>query len=639
MQVITATQDDLKGYQTAIKKTFGLLVPQFKTLNKFDNIGASLPVTQLAIHSSGVGLISASGGTAADGYLKLPHEVLSYNATRTDWLLNWDTTESGASVTVGIGDSTAGYMVTIANSGGNVVITMPSGATTTGALTGTVNLNISIATGNMGITCSVHILDFLSLATNNPLRVPVYEWAALTKNKLFHAYFKSNTTSSKITGFFHNMKNWDGDPLGQMLTRSMIVKGAGYWDEHDNMVILPTRSSTASPLKVLHFFHGRTLNAFSVIDITMTDNADTARTLLNAGYAIISTTGGSTTNGAGSGNDKDWWGNPRGTQLAAEVYEALAGSVTNTGKEYLIGWSMGGMSSSNYARVHADRIAGIFHSCPVLDAEESAANYPGDTTRQNLSIQGNTTLKQSIDIAYSAWYVSLVASNTTDPQTDGGTNWRQVAGPGCEPCLGFKNAIVATVTSAVTNTSSNIALTAIGTGLKIQAGDWIYFKYAGQLRQVYFTATGTSGAVSLNAPVTLAAGDQVSIVRGDKRPGYDYNWYNRGSGGTQWIAGTYGAGAFKRRNSAHPELDVRPHNPTRFVDVYAEASIPFLIMVGGDGTASGNDGILNNAPMFAFRDAVNALAPNLVTILVGSGGHVGAGTVSAIQTLNFFNSL
>lgn len=608
----------------AIQKRFGIIIPAFKTANKFDNLGASLSSPQLAIHASGTGLISGTAATNADGYIKLPHEVTGRTITRTDWLLSWDTTESGASMTVGIGDST-GYLITVANSGGNVVITWPSGATVTSALTGTVNICFSIVTGNMYITCSAQIIGLPTLATSVPLRVPVYEVVSLTKTKLFHAYFKTNTTTSKIAGFLHNINNWDGDPTGQLLTASVACNVAGYVGEHQNIIIIPARINYTTPLKVVHFFHQRAAQATSIIDIAIGDNGETARRLIDAGYSIIGTSGG-IYNGAAAagGTETDWWGNPRGTSQANEVYETLAAYVTNVGKENLVGYSMGGMSAANYLRNNPTRVAAVWLTCPVLDAEE---------TGSALAVQTQAALKASIDAAYCSWYLTLTTT-VVDPQTDSGTNYRQVSGPGQNPAPGVRNYTLATVSSTVTN--SNTVPTSAGT--RFYPNDVVYFKWSGQTRTVLYMQTGTVNSIILDAPVTLAASETISIIRHDGRRGHDYYWHlDRPL--TEWSSGNRGINAFVKRKSAHPEFDVRPYNPLRFADIYAELGIPFHIMVGGDATSTGNDGILNNAPMFAFRDAVNAITPGLVTMVSGSGSHLGNTTLSWSDLLTLFNSI
>lgn len=616
-----------------LRKRFGIVMPQIKTAAKFENLGAALPSVQLAVHSSGTGLISATPGSNADGYLKLPAEVHGFVNTRTDWLLSWDTTESGASITLGLGTSGSGYAVTIANSGGNVVITWPSGATTTGALSGTVNMNISLATANGGITASAHILGSpASLTSTNPYRVPVYDWQRLTLTGLYHAYFKTNCATSKIIGFLHNMRGWDGDPTCQLLTRTMLANASGMpvafvggstLGENESIIVIPERTQVGKTVKVCHFFHGRSLSGRSIFDVTIADAGETPRQLLALGYAVIASSGGIYNTGAQTAaTETDWWGNPVGTQKASEVYETLFANVPNIGKEYLIGWSMGGVSSLNYARTNPDRIGAIWLSCPVTDLEESG---------NSLAIQTSSTLKASLDRAYCSYYVSLVNGNTADPQTDNGTNWRQISGPGQYPSQGFRNYAISTVQAGVTNS----AVISIASGVFVYPGDILHFKYSGQTRQIVQMASNTY--ISLDAPVTLSAGDPVSILRPDARRGYDYAWLS-GRPMTEWSASTKAKGDVVLRKSARPELDVRPHNPTRFADLYAQLNVPVRIMVGGDGTSAGNDGILNNAPMFAFRDAVNAFRAGLITIVAGSGGHLTAGTVSASDTTTFFEA-
>jgi hypothetical protein len=260
------------GDTTAFKPFLGLVIPAFRTANKFDYLGAALPATQLAIHASGTGLVSPAAGTVAEGYLKLVREVTTDQFTRKDWLLSWDTTEANASISVGLGDAATGLVITIANSGGNVVVTKPSGATASGALTGTVSIGISIASGNMGLTSSVHLLGApLALATANVWRGPIYEYTAAWKPNLAHAYFKTTATSCKIVGFLDNALSWDGDPNGVLLTRTMAINAAGVPGDHDSYIIIPERANLFTPLRVAHFFHGRTQTAYNLIDVASTD--------------------------------------------------------------------------------------------------------------------------------------------------------------------------------------------------------------------------------------------------------------------------------------------------------------------------------------------------------------------------------
>lgn len=608
------------------RRAYGICVPAFKSTGKFDNISAALSSPSLAIHSSGTGVVSATSGTIALGYMRLPQEVTGFNFTRTDWLVSRDMSETNRWQTFSIGDTVTGYKINVYDSSGYLVVKWPSAATTSAAMTGTVNLTVSFATGNGGITASVSVLGLPSITGTNPFRVPVFEYNKLVKTKLFYAGFATNATSSKLTGFLHNKNGWDGDPTGQLLTQTVILNGAGApynsattLVEHENMIVIPARASLATPLKVVHFFHGRTLLHTSFLDVTIADAGETARQLLNGGYAIIGTSGGN----ANYPQERDWWGNDIGTERAGQVFDAANTSIKNLGKEYLVGWSMGGVSCANYLRRYPERVGAIWLSCPVLDLEENNGT---------LSIQGNTTLKSSTDLAYNSWYLSLVASNTADPQTDGGTNWRQVSGPGELPNIGVRNYTVTTVGTAATNN----ATIALASGTRIYPGDIIYFKYSGQTRIVSHQATGLPNSVALDAPITVAVGDPVSIIRNDGRAGYDFQWTNRPP--QEWVAGSYGANTFYKRKSAHPELDVKSYNPANFYDLFAGLNVPFHIMVGGDGTSTGNDGVLNNAPMFAFRDGVNAIRSGLVTLIIGSGGHLASTTLSATDTKTLFDA-
>lgn len=608
------------------RRAYGIVVPAFKSVGKFDNLSASLPATLLAIHSSGTGLVSSTAGTIALGYIRLPQEVTGFNITRSDCLGSYDMSETNRWMTFSLGDTATGYKINIYDSAGYWVIKWPSAATTKAAMTGTISFSVSFTTGNGGVTASVSVLGLPTLTGANPFRVPVFEYNKLIKTKLFYAGFATSATTSKITGFLHNKGGWDGDPLGQLLTQTVVLNGAGTAYptasgsvEHENIIIIPSRSNLATPLKVVNFFHGRTQLHTSFIDVTIADSGSTARTLLNAGYAIIATSGGSSS----WPQERDYWGNDAGIDRAGQTFDAINTNVKNIGKEYGIGWSMGGVSATNYIRRYPERVAALDLSCPVLDLEETGNSF---------AIQTNSTLKSSTDAAYNSWYISLVASNTADPQTDNGTNWRQVSGPGELPFVGVRNFTITTVGTAATANST----VALASGTRVYPGDVIYFKYSGQTRTIVNQATGVPNSVTLDAPITVAVGDPVSIVRPDGRSGYDFRWLNRPN--LEWTAGTYGADVFNKRKSAHPELDVKPYNPANFYDLYAQLNVPIRITVGGDGTSTGNDGILNNAPMFAFRDGVNALRAGVVTLVAGSGSHITVGNISASGTLSLFNA-
>lgn len=605
---------------SSIKKGFGLLVPQFKSALKFDNIGSALG-TAFAIHSSGNGLISSSGGTTASGYLKLNIEVTGRRTTRTDWLVSWDTTESGASMTFGLGTLATGYTVNIANVGANVVFTAHDATTFTAPVSGTVLFSISFTTGNGSITSSASLLGIPTLTgTTNVFRVPCFAVSKVRKTGLYYAYQATNTVTSKITGMLHNSFSYDGDPTAQLLTQTVIRDAAGSANEHDNIIVIPARSSPSTPLRVLHYFHGRTLTYKSMIDVSVCDAGETARRLINAGYAYISTSGGL----GNTTSETDYWGNAWGVEKAHQLFDVLQDNVKNIGKEYLFGISMGGTSILNYARTYPDNIAAMEGNCPVTDLEE---------TGSSLAIQTQATLKNSLDLAYCSWYYSLASANTNDPQTL--TNWSQVSAPGGQPLADMRGISAATVASTVT-ASSTVALTMIG-NTRFFPGDYVYFKASRISARVLSTSSGVPSSITLDGPVTLIAGEFVNITR-PYNFGWDFQWQNRPN--LEWTASSSGIYIYQKRKSATPELDVRPNNPTRFFDFYAELGIPIAIRVGDSGGtgSSGNDGILNNAPMYAFQAGVNALNTGLVTLEQRTGAHTASSTFNPAGTVTFFNT-
>jgi hypothetical protein len=604
------------GITATAKKSFGLLIPQFKAVGKFDYLGAALPANQMALHSSGIGLVSYTAGTFSDGYLKLSSEVTGNQANRLDWLIAWNTAEAGASISVGLGDTTNGYLVTIANTGGNVVVTWPSGATVSAALTGTVNLSVSITTGNTWITCSLSVLGVvaLALAAANPYNVPVFEVAKVSKSNLAHVYFKNNSTTSKITGFLHNAKSYDGDPTGQMLTQSVIVNSSWVTDEDENMIVLPPRASLSTPLKMAHFFHGRTQTYKAFMDVTLGDFGKTCAALLNAGIGVMGSSGG-----VGSTNaDTDGFGMPRLIDKAEALSDVLYNNVSNIAGEYGVGWSMGGLGVSNYLKRNPLKVKAAWLSSPVLDTEESGVQ---------------STLGANIIAASTSYYVSKTDSNTTDPRTDDGTNWVRISDPGADPVWMAKTLSVTTVTTGATSAS-----TTVGSNAKIFPGDTLYFKWSKSVAKVKNMVGANATAINLDRTITTNTGEPVAVFplnRSIQDIGSDFYWGQRAT--QEWTASSKNKNDYVRRSSANPINDIKPHNPTNFADMYAALNVPFRIMVGGDGTASGNDGILNNNQMFAFATKVNAFKAGLVTMVIGSGAHVSPTTLSAADTLSFFN--
>jgi alpha-beta hydrolase superfamily lysophospholipase len=615
----TTPEKDKLARVNSIKKSFGLLIPQFKTVGKFDYLGAALPANQLALHSSGVGLVSSTAGTFSDGYLKLSSEVTGNQANRLDWFIAWNTAEANASISVGLGDAANGYLVTIANTSGNVVVTWPSGATVSAVLTGTVNISLSITTGNAWITCSMSVLGViaLSLAASNPYNVPVFECVKLAKPNLAHVYFKNNSIASRIVGFLHNSKSYDGDPTGQLLTQSVIVNAGWITDEDENMIILPARSNPLIPLKVVQFFHGRTQAYKDFINVAVGDFGKTAYTLLNAGYAVISTSGGVGT----INSDTDGFGSPRWLDKAEALFDVVQNNVSNILGEYLEGWSMGGVAASNYLRRNHTRVKAVWLSCPVMDLQESGVR---------------TSLGVNIDAAYAPFYISKSDSNVADPRTDGGVNWALISDPGADPIQGIK-ILTATRTTAASTNSNAVTL---ASNLKLVPGDMIYFKYSKVWAKVAQMLDTNTTITILDRNVTVLNGEPIGLIpigRDLSQIGNGYEWRDRLT--QEIVVGTsYSKGKIVRRTSANPINDTIPHNPINFADLFAELNVPYHIMVGGDGTAAGNDTILNNNQMFAFATKVNALNAGLVVMVPGSGSHVSPTSISSSDTLTFFNA-
>lgn len=602
----------------AIKSNFGgIVIPVFQSALKFNNLGSPLPGSVLSIYSSN-GLIATTSGTTATEYFDIP-EITSQKVTRTDWLLTWDPSDTTASITLSIGSIGSGYTIVVANSSGNLSVTLHDGTTFSGSNTNITSLSVSFTTGNGSVTSSVSVMGAPSLTgSTNPYLVPVFATSIVTKNQLFYAGFSNNSVTSRIMGFLHNPNSLDGDPLGQLLTQTVSMNQAGVPGEHDNIMIIPARANTSLPLKVVHGFHGRTGTYAQLFTVTLGDAGATIRGLLNAGYAYIATSGGvGNTNG-----ECDYWGNQWGIEKAHQVFNALQYNVKNIGKEYLFGESMGGVSMLNYARSHPDNIGAMWASCPVTDLEESGSA---------LAIQVSS-LKSSVDLAYNQWFYSLVASNTADPQTDNGTNWRLCSIPGGQPPIGMR--LFSYTKVATGATSSTIALSSAAS---IFPGDIVYFKAAGIQQVVKRMSTGSPNSVTMPGSVTATLNEFVSVQK-PSQPialGWDFNWEGRPS--LEWVASTQSQYAFAKRKTAHPELDVRPFNPTQFMDFYAELNVPIHIMVGGS-SFTGNDGILNNTPMQTFANGVNAITANLVTLIQGSGSHVAATTFSASDTLSLFNA-
>lgn len=628
---------DSAGNVSLTKTKFsGMTIPIFKTLNGLDNLGSTLPATAFALGTGG-GLISSSSGSTASGYRYLPRAVDDARYTRTDWLIDWDPSESSASITVGLGISGGTTQINIANSGGNVVVTLynasGSTVTTSAALTGRQTFSLSIATGNGGLTESAHVLSSHSAFTQtNPFRQPTYQYQRMPVTRLDVAYFATNATSSRIVGWLHNSNSLDGDPAGTLLTQTCILHASGtpYISgtapnvENESIIVLPPRSLLSTPLKALLFFHGRTDVYSGAINDTNGDNGYTSEAMLAQGYAYIAQTGGQ----SNTNREADWWGNPTGLSRMKQLYDVYAANVTNVGKLYLMGWSMGGVCALNWYRQYPGTVACIEMATPVTDLEDSAPTY---------GVQINATLKASCNAAYQCYWISQVASNlNNDPASDNGTNWRRASQPGALPDVGFRCYQVTTTSAAVSTANQQIA---VASSANIPIGSYVYFRGSLQQRRVIQRATGAPNTLTFDAPATCLNGEPVCIVPtlpdGTPDPtAVDFQWASNRT--AAWSSGTtYALGVVPvLENTAHPELDIKPWNPMRCPEVY---NVPIHIGVAGDGTPTGNDGILANAMMFAFRDAVNAIYPGTVTMYIGSGSHVSGGQTPA-DTLAFFNS-
>jgi hypothetical protein len=598
------------------RNNFGLIIRAFTAANKFDNLGAALSATPLAIHSSGSGLVSSTPGTDADGYVKLPREMSLDNRGRAGVPLTIDTTASGENITVALGNAANGAVVTISIGASGSVSATVLGTTVTGTLSGTVNMWVDFATGNQTLTPSVHLLGApAALAVGNPWRTPIYGSSTGYLPNLAHIYLKTNATSSRIMGLLHNATSWDGDPQGLLLGRTMLINPAGIPGDHDSYIIVPDRADPSVALKSALFFHqkdGLLTANINAATGTAGDAGETARQLLAAGYALLATNGGAA---ATYLTETNWWGNPMGLNRSHEVYTALTEGIRNTGKLYLIGWSMGGVCALNYLRAFPGLVGAVYLSCPVVDLEETGTN----------SVQGTTSLKSSLDTAYAAWYYSLIASNAAVPATDDGTSWRQVSDPGGLPHPGYLAPAKTTATSA---SPPNLTL---ASNVGYLPGD-IFLKRAGKGVRLRSFNQGNTTIVGISpslATSDVTSGEPVGIL-GTR--GYDSAWVGRSN--LVYAASTQGQYTFQKQYGANVVNNYRPHNPMRFADYYAALGVAIRIRTAG--ARSANDGILNNEPMYAFADAVNAKAAGLVVITAGTGGHIATDSMSATDTLSWF---
>jgi hypothetical protein len=621
-----------------------VVIPVFRTLGGLDNLGAAIG-TALALHASG-GLISSVSGTAASGYLGLPREPSAHRVSRTDFLLDWDTAEAGATVRFGLGAVGDGYTVQIANSGGNVVVTHydRAGATVThsGPLTSRASLSVSLAVANGIMTTSVHLLDTSqTLEDTNPWLGPALAWRHTNAQMRPHAYVQTNAISSRIIGYLHNPDSIDGDATGALLTRTAVMHAASAaWNssgmstppymDTESIIVMPERASLSTALKCMWFFHARTgymTDALVYPAPALSGGRaawDATRSLLAAGYAYVAIQGGPGVNNAHS----DWWGNSNGLEKCRNLLDWLRSNVSNVGKAYLVGWSMGGVCAANFAKMQRGAVSAAYLITPVTDLEDSVPTY---------GVQISAGLKPSLDAAYARYWISQANTNLGNtPSADTtATWWRPVSAPGGMPDAAWRSGAVTTTSAATTSG----AYADVSSAAVIQPGDYVCMQVSGIVKRVAYKALGLPNRLQFDGPITCKSGERVALLQygpGTSRPssyGSDYYWVD-GYMRTYSGGGTFGLGDIVRANTATPALDVKPYNPIRTPEAFSP-DMYWRIGVAGDGTQAGNDGILGNDMMYRFRDAINAVYPGRASIYAGSGAHVQGGFTAA-DMISFF---
>lgn len=637
----------------------GDIVPVFQNVNSFDNLGQALGVAFCL--APGGGLVACTEGTPSTGYRRLPREANSSRVTRTDWLVTWDPTDTTGSIILGIGPTgTSKYNVTLSNSASGTfqaVFNTSAGTTSTvsGAVgTNPINLSVSIVTGNGGVTVSVHPLGAqISPSAPNNWNTMNYVYQHVTTGRITMASFSNSSTTSVITGWLHNTNGLDGDPNGVLLTRTAALNLGGTPNftsgtattnvmDHENFIIIPERPNPSLPLKIVWAFHGRTGYApgdFCGGTVTSAPGEPEFKTCVDAlsqGYAFGGDQGGTGfTNGA-----TDYWGNIRGTEEAKQSWDFITSHIYNPGKMYALGQSMGGAGALNFIRTYPNLVAAAYLATPAIDLNET-------TCPLGINCAGGT-LQSSLNTAYRELFISMLAGNiNNNPATDNGTNWTLLAEAGALPDVGGRSWQKTTVTVPVTN-ATTVALTST---VGIQTGDYLYFERTQALRKFRYGAVGVPGSVILDSPVTISDAsvttpEQVMLIHalpnGEPDPtALDFNWILNGSPVlASWSSlTTYGLTTLVYANSSNPFNDEIAWNPQRSPESYGVT--PVEIGIGGDGTCTGNDGILNNIQMCAFGVAVNAIYPGLVTNLFFAGingaGHV-TQAMNAGDIMNWYNA-
>lgn len=625
----------------------GTVVPVFQTVGSFDNLGAALGNPFCL--ASGGGLLACTSGTLASGYRRLPREANTSRITRTDWQVVWDPTDTTGTMTLGIGLSTGKYNVTLSNpsSGTMQAVFASNGAGATTTISGAVGaspltLTVSVVTGNGGVTLSV-LPQGAQIAQANPDPWLTYQavWQPMIQPRVTVAYFAASSTTSKIVGWLHNANGLDGDPNGVLLTRTAARNLAGTSNNnkaatavlstttHENLIVIPERANPGIPLKSVMFFHGRT--GYGPSDFCMVPGASTAAeptdatcvALLAAGYAIVADQGGT----GFTNNQSDYWGNIRGTQHAKETLDVFTKQSFNPGKIYALGQSMGGVSSLNFIRQYPNVIAAAYEATPAIDLNETSCPLGINCAGSSLQLSLNST--------YQLTWLSLLNSNVGNaPATDSGTNWVPLAEVGALPDVGGLSPQKTTVSVISTNSPVVTLVTNVG----FAPGDWIYFKNSRLLRRITDTVAGNATAVVVDSPVTVAVGDLVQRItkKADGSPdpnSFDFTWLNFLASTPGWVVGTtYNTGQIVYSPSSNQFADEGAWNPLHSPESFGIT--PVDIGIGGDGTCTGNDGILNNAQMCSFADAVNAAYPGLVTETHYAGTNGGVHVTQAMVPAN-----
>lgn len=615
----------------------GTVIPIFKTLNGFDNLGQTLG-NAFALGSGGSGVRAATQGTLSSGYYRLNKDCDTSRICRIDFKVLWDPTDTTGSLQVGLGPSTNRFQVTLNNTAsGTLNATFFNVAGTTTATAGVVGatsieLTVGMTIGNGGVTTYVcpNGAQHAFTAPNNWLSCQYFYQHLNNSQRLNNVYIGSTSATSTVVGFMANTNGLDGDPQGRILTRAVAQNIGGtpncsagcttqIFMDHENVMYLAERANPSIPVKTLFLFHGRTSNGGPDNcggpnqSAAPNNTYSTCYTALAMGWNVISDQGG---NGF-TNMYSDYWGGPHGVEYSKQTLETLKKNIYNAGKTYAIGQSMGGVDSLNYIRTYPNDITAVYEATPAIDLNETSCPL-------GIACAGST-LKTTMDTAYQLRYISVLAGTNTgnNPATDSGTNWQVWSEAGANPSVGGRSWQFSTVTAAVTNAN----LITVIAGTNVNPGDYVYFTNSQQTRRVVYRAGTSNLALGLDSAITTQANETVRIIKAlpNGRPdptAFDFFWVNSINGGiATWNVGTgYTLGQVVYLNSSTPDSDEAAWNPTRHPEVYGNVAIE--IAIAGDGTCGSNDGILNNQQMCDFATAVNAIYPGTATVIGVIGGHV-----------------